>query len=46
MEELTQDDLSALFAWIVDAQEFLPLSDGAKMAIDKLIEIQRRKQEE
>ena len=37
MPELTLDDLSALFAWIVDAQEFLPLSEQAKGATDKLI---------
>jgi hypothetical protein len=41
MPELTISDLSALFAWIVDAQEFLALSDGAKVAVDKLIEQQQ-----
>lgn len=41
MSELTIADLSNLFAWIVDAQSFLPLSDGAKETVDKLIEIQK-----
>lgn len=41
MPELTNDELSALFAWIVDAQSFIPLSDSAKTAVDKLIEYQQ-----
>jgi hypothetical protein len=46
MPELTLDDLSALFAWIVDAQGFLPLSEGAKSAVDKLIEQQEQLKEQ
>jgi len=41
MPELTPDELSALFAWIVDAQAFLPLSEAAKPAVDKLIAYQQ-----
>lgn len=40
MPELTLDELSALFAWIVDAQGLLPLSEAAKPVVDKLIEYQ------
>lgn len=40
MPELTPDELSALFAWIVDAQAFLPLSEAAKPTVDKLVAYQ------
>ena len=36
-------DLGALFAWIVQAQEFLPLSEKAKQAVDALIKQQEVK---
>lgn len=39
--DLTFDELSALFAWMVDAQEFLPVPEKANEAIDKLITYQR-----
>ena len=45
MPELTSDELSALFAWIVDAQSFLPLSEGAKAVVDKLIAHQEKLKE-
>ena len=35
-------DLGALFAWIVDAQEFHPLTGDAKQAVDALIQIQQK----
>ena len=41
MPELTLTDLSALFAWIVNAQEFVPLNEAAKPAVDKLIAYQQ-----
>lgn len=41
MPELTSDELSALFAWMVDAQEFLPVPEKANEAIDKLITYQQ-----
>lgn len=43
--ELTVDELSALFAWVVDAQEFVPLSEEAKATVDKLIVYQQQQQE-
>lgn len=42
MPELTADELSALFTWMVDAQEFLQMRDEqAKAAVDKLIDYQQ-----
>lgn len=40
MPELTLPELAALFAWMVDAQEFLPVPENAKSAVDKLIQYQ------
>lgn len=42
MPELTLDELSALFAWMVDAQAFLQMkSELARTAVDKLIAYQQ-----
>lgn len=45
MPELTIEELSVLFAWIVDAQAFLPLSEAAKLTVDKLIVYQEKLKE-
>lgn len=47
MPELTFDELSDLFAWMVDAQEFLYMrSELARGAVDKLIAYQQTLKEQ
>lgn len=37
MPRIHASDLAGLFAWMVDAQEFLPLTEEAKRAVDQLV---------
>lgn len=43
--KINASDLAGLFAWIVDAQEFVPLTDEAKEVIEQLISWQSRQKE-
>lgn len=46
MPELTLDELNALLTWMIDAMAFLPFSEEAKPAVDKLIAYQQKLKEQ
>ncbi len=44
-EQQVQADFDALLAWIEEAQKLLPLPEGAKSAVNLLIETQQGEHE-